>query len=207
MLPERESRPHRNAVKAAPRTDGEKVILTVRQAARIVGLKPGADPTCPYSYHTKDLKAARLLWRCKWHGCVVCADNAECEPCMTLRSALYRLDWPETQADPWCIAHGVPTPETTRSCPVCAELVARARLWGWTKPTGHDGEDCLHCIACGLCKASGRVCRHCGFCDRHHGQSAMTETCWGSRRSRITRQNEFFHAGSYWRRDTRTWDL
>ena len=109
---------------------------------------------------------------CPRHGCVLCPFTLQamhgvgCGACLTRHLRLLEAEGPVS--DPWCLRHGIPTPATWRTCELCDIERRAARHRGWQgRPTWHEGPDCAHCEVCGLCKASGRVCRVCLRCDEH----------------------------------------
>ena len=108
------------------------------------------------------------------------------------------------------MAHGIPTPATRRSCTLCRDAVSIAkRLEGWAFPgTGHDGHgECVHCVVCGLCKGSGKVCRECWRCADH----AVTPDdddlpgCLRFRWSSVLRQEVGYFEHDYWSPATGRW--
>jgi hypothetical protein len=156
------------------------------------------------------LVAASLPVRCPGHGCPLCADTLgiECTHCELVARAVFLAEWPETRRDPYCMSHGSVTDATAAGCYGCDQALLLARLSGWERPTGHDGEDCLHCAVCGLCKGTERVCRDCQRCDEHLADrwEYPTDTCWPWRWDKVRREEVAHHVPNRWHLDTRKWD-
>lgn len=202
---ERESRPPKGP---APEQAAKLANGILRRDPTGLRLAPG--PAGCYPEHVNRLTSAGLLGCCPDHGCPLCGPDVEpgCWPCTALGLALYAIEWPETRRDPYCLFHGVPSPESYGSCDECDRVMDGARLWGWEKPTGHDGEDCLHCTVCGKCKATGAVCRVCWRCLDHIEDrwGYPTDECWRVVWSRSYRQEVPFHTPDVWDPVTRRWD-
>jgi hypothetical protein len=136
---------------------------------------------CPPE-HAERLAAAGVEGRCLVHGCALCAtsldgDGLGCWACVERAIAVGKHEYPV--ADPSCLHHGVPDPTKYEHCRECFKLIATWwKRFGWTGPTYHEGPDCLHCDVCGLCKATGQVCRGCHRCPEHALEPWDHDECW-----------------------------
>jgi hypothetical protein len=181
--------------------------------------QPPAPPPCPPEHQART-QAARA-GKCARHGCPLCGiwmnDGARpdgptghCYECD--RRAIRVIEHESPVPDPWCgcsASRGIPTPESRRACEVCDMLVRAAKHKGWAFPgTGHDGPDCVHCDVCGLCKASGRVCRCCWRCLDHPwdsmewGEPSCVQWQW----SRAGREERHHFEHELWSPETWLWD-
>lgn len=111
------------------------------------------------------------------HGCPLCFTKYRgfCVTCELANVALMKFEGPVE--DPYCPWHPRITGATRRACGTCAASHARAKRAGWSRPTGHIGEDCAHCWVCGACPGAVRVCRDCRRCPEHLLDAETTPEC------------------------------
>lgn len=112
--------------------------------------------------------------------------------------------------DPYCFAHGVPTPTTWRSCELCKMARQLARHHGWKgQPTGHRPYgDCVHCDVCGACQGSGRVCADCFRCLDHTAAAGTLNTsCERSRWNRVAKAEQLYYDHRVYDAATGRWSV
>ncbi len=155
-----------------PLVDGDQPMVVSRSWLHE---RLGWKQPCPPE-HAMRLEAAGQAM-CRNCGCPLCATSMHfglghhCVPCADATQACWEFE--ETLrglvADPYCFAHGTPTPETWKHCELCNGARHAAKREGWKgQPTGHYAfPDCVHCEICGECQGSGRVCSDCYRCLRH----------------------------------------